>query len=293
MMAGRAGKRKAMVDDSDSDDPRIMAREESGSEEEAAPVAAKSSSEWEAIVNAEVNETLPAALQMCVSNAKKQRQDLLKRVLEGAKATEHLVATVKDIGDDNQIEVLKGVTTNFVQLHGRISAYEKKLEGLSTALQSGRVPSTYRGALNVSSSRVSDAQVMQHDFYKRFCGAAGIEEEGDDDDVDVLVQETEAANTITCPITLLEMVEPVRNKRCGHTYSKAGITAHLKRKNACPIGGCREKVGLHDLERDVEMEVRIASNRRAQATQQLNSTNAAIDMDDDDDDDEILEHNVE
>ncbi|XP_069813209.1 E3 SUMO-protein ligase NSE2 [Dendropsophus ebraccatus] len=65
-------------------------------------------------------------------------------------------------------------------------------------------------------------------------------EEEDDEDIEV----TQNIPNLTCPITQVEMENPVKNKVCGHSYEKKAIermiqNRHLKSKNArCPKIGC-------------------------------------------------------
>ncbi|XP_075681855.1 E3 SUMO-protein ligase NSE2-like isoform X2 [Rhinoderma darwinii] len=67
-------------------------------------------------------------------------------------------------------------------------------------------------------------------------------EDEDDDDEDVAV--TQSTSNFTCPITQMDMVHPVKNKVCGHTYEREAIermiqSKHEKNKNArCPKIGC-------------------------------------------------------
>ncbi|OQR87352.1 hypothetical protein ACHHYP_09101 [Achlya hypogyna] len=291
-MAGRSGKRKAMVVDSDDDEGYLQpggGESDEGDEGvvEAPAMVIKTPAQWLQEIDEEVKATLPEALGVCVSNAKRQRHDLLKRVIEGSSAVCGIAAMVKEHGNETQMTALKELTTDFITLHGRIGAYEKNLESLGRKLATRAIPKNFAGSLKVGAIHISDADVARHEYYKRFCNAAGIEDE--DEDADVLVQETETARSFACPITLLDMEHPLRNTPCGHTYSKEGITAHLKRSNKCPIGGCQHKVALETLERDVDMEVRIASHRNHA---DLNNTTAFLAADDEDDD-EIAEHNVE
>ncbi|KAG8549717.1 hypothetical protein GDO81_019974 [Engystomops pustulosus] len=67
-------------------------------------------------------------------------------------------------------------------------------------------------------------------------------DQASDDDEDIAV--TQSIANFTCPITQMEMVNPVKNKECGHTYEKEAIEKmiqrrHQQKKNArCPKIGC-------------------------------------------------------
>lgn len=64
----------------------------------------------------------------------------------------------------------------------------------------------------------------------------------EEDDEEVAV--TQSMANFSCPITQMEMVNPVKNKECGHTYEKEAIEKMIQRrhqlsKNArCPRVGC-------------------------------------------------------
>ncbi|OQR81930.1 hypothetical protein THRCLA_11278 [Thraustotheca clavata] len=278
-----AGKRK-VIQHEDSD-KRMQASDNSDSEAELTTAPVKTMAQWEALVDEEVNATLPELLHQYIGTAKKHRHDLLKHAFEGTTTVCNLAALVKENGNDTQLETLKDLTANYIQMQGEINTYEDKLVALDHNVLAKRIPKTFNGILDTSNAPTVD--VSRHEYYKKFCAAAGIEAD-EDEDADVLVQETETLQSLLCPITQMEMTEPVQNRACGHTYSKNGIVAHLRRKNGCPIAGCREKVTMDSLERNVEMEVLIA--RKQQRIQLETQNTTAMDSDDDD---EIPEHNVE
>ena len=56
-----------------------------------------------------------------------------------------------------------------------------------------------------------------------------------------------------CPITKGELVDPVKNKLCGHSFSRKAVEAHIKNmkgKAKCPIAGCVSAITLDDLEKN-------------------------------------------
>ena len=101
------------------------------------------------------------------------------------------------------------------------------------------------------------------------------EEDGtnDDDGEDVCMTQVEV-NTI-CPISRKEMVQPMKNKACGHVYDKTSIEAIVTQANSlyppqityCPVIGCpsrerRQAVRLDNLEVDRETKLAIARKRK-------------------------------
>ncbi|XP_067012324.1 E3 SUMO-protein ligase NSE2 [Anabrus simplex] len=75
-----------------------------------------------------------------------------------------------------------------------------------------------------------------------------------DEEEDVAITASEV-NTID-PFTMKQMVDPVRNKLCGHVYDMTSITEimHKKRSIKCPVVGCTvSSFTKKDLEPDSEM----------------------------------------
>lgn len=138
-----------------------------------------------------------------------------------------------------------------------------------------------------SSVVLEDSNVRELDELNR--NIAG----GDDDDVLCGVAETVSK----CPFARTELVEPVRNKTCGHVYSTRGAIAYLVGSShsrgmptslemvdksiskRCCQAACHMQVSAATLERDFATE---ASQRRA-------ARRAATQTNDNDDDDEYVE----
>ena len=80
------------------------------------------------------------------------------------------------------------------------------------------------------------------------------DETGADDDIDVSVRVC-----LTCPVTLLPLTDPVRNTRCGHCYSREGISSLMTSGSAysihCPVSGCSLPVSSQSLVPDRRAEV--------------------------------------
>lgn len=74
----------------------------------------------------------------------------------------------------------------------------------------------------------------------------------DDDEIEV-----SSRLTLTCPVTLLPLTDPVRNPRCGHTYSRNGIQSLISNHAysiQCPVGGCSGAVSTQSLVPDRRAE---------------------------------------
>ncbi|XP_076808795.1 E3 SUMO-protein ligase NSE2-like isoform X2 [Clavelina lepadiformis] len=77
---------------------------------------------------------------------------------------------------------------------------------------------------------------------------------------DMDMQMTQAEMSVKCPITQSDMVDPVKDKTCNHSFEKEAITAHIKqcqkrRKAAkCPYPGCTNIILAGNLEANVAIQ---------------------------------------
>lgn len=96
------------------------------------------------------------------------------------------------------------------------------------------------------------------------------EEGGEDDDDSCSIMSTSVVSTLD-PITRKPMKDPVRNKKCGHTYERSSILELMEQGKAaanpskCPCAGCPNKAPVRpaDLEADANMKRAIAKRNRS------------------------------
>eukprot|EP01105_Mastigella_eilhardi_P016948 TRINITY_DN3890_c0_g1_i1.p1 TRINITY_DN3890_c0_g1~~TRINITY_DN3890_c0_g1_i1.p1 ORF type:complete len:250 (+),score=74.23 TRINITY_DN3890_c0_g1_i1:65-751(+) len=82
--------------------------------------------------------------------------------------------------------------------------------------------------------------------------------------------EAPVERTIICPITKTQFVNPVRNKACGHVFTRDAIMDLLQRQKHgmdCPVPGCDKQIVAGGLEPDEEMEHILRRAKRLAATQ--------------------------
>ncbi|CAD5121199.1 DgyrCDS9732 [Dimorphilus gyrociliatus] len=89
--------------------------------------------------------------------------------------------------------------------------------------------------------------------------------EVEDEDDDLILCDTEIG--IKCPITQLNMKDPVMNMICQHNYEKFAIQAHMKRKPniaKCPATGCGNTSPITEslLQENIELKEHIQRIRR-------------------------------
>ncbi|XP_046864448.1 E3 SUMO-protein ligase NSE2-like [Xenia sp. Carnegie-2017] len=86
----------------------------------------------------------------------------------------------------------------------------------------------------------------------------------ENDDADIIVAQA-SEESVICPLTQQQMVEPVRSKQCHHNYERMAILQHLKSRNKrvrCPIAGCSHYVVEGDLEANHNLAFRIKRLQR-------------------------------
>lgn len=81
----------------------------------------------------------------------------------------------------------------------------------------------------------------------------------DDEGEEIAVVSHARSINLNCPITNAPLVEPVRNSKCKHTYSKPAILALIQQRSrngalSCPVAGCSSIISKDSLERDFEAE---------------------------------------
>ncbi|KAG7825976.1 hypothetical protein KL909_000028 [Ogataea angusta] len=80
---------------------------------------------------------------------------------------------------------------------------------------------------------------------------------------------------LTCPISRLIMKNPVKNKKCGHTYDKASLANY----NSTDCPECGVTIQKSELVEDTLMKIRIACYERDQKLQEFHKTKADDDID--------------
>ncbi|XP_029360501.1 E3 SUMO-protein ligase NSE2 [Echeneis naucrates] len=86
-------------------------------------------------------------------------------------------------------------------------------------------------------------------------------------DEDIAV--TQSQYNFTCPLTQVEMVNPVKNKKCNHHYDEGAILGLIKTKHSqkkkccCPVVGCgNTDVKVSDLAPDQMLRRKIQAQKR-------------------------------
>lgn len=130
----------------------------------------------------------------------------------------------------------------------------------STKLDCETILMEFNDEINEISKQLTDSSESEkYESLMRLISAQDL----NPDDNEEIVAVSQNINNID-PITKLPIVEPVKNKICGHVYEKSSIMQLLKRKGKtkCPIAGCiaADQVQVEDLISDYTLK-RILSEK--------------------------------
>ncbi|CAM9102640.1 unnamed protein product [Choristocarpus tenellus] len=104
----------------------------------------------------------------------------------------------------------------------------------------------------------------------------------DDDDLEVMAGEL----SIKCPLTNATFKEPVKSKKCGHTFDKNAVIYHIRvqRQNCvCPVAGCNKKLAMEDLVPDKEMERELTIRQNVEKEVSRHNSADVIESDEEED----------
>ena len=190
------------------------------------------------------------------------------------------------LGDfDEHRARLKKIAEINVQQGRQITAFIQALEHVKHDEEIEDYDAALKASMTNESQKIAESavEIHQEKMYLDICSRMGegpaARENGDDDDLEVMADES--TRNLKCPISFALMVEPMRNKVCGHTYSKLSILDHLTKSKECPVTGCRNvNVARSQLEPDLEMATAIRRWKIRQEHAQRQISQNAIDMDD-------------
>ncbi|XP_077068918.1 E3 SUMO-protein ligase NSE2 isoform X7 [Siphateles boraxobius] len=123
---------------------------------------------------------------------------------------------------------------------------------------------------------VSDADLQRHskvvafkDSVKKYAIQGQTADENENEDLDEDIAVTQSQTNFICPLTQVEMVNPMKNKICNHYYDQEAVLEMIKVKHKnkktfrCPKVGCDNKdVRQSDLELDLVMKRMIQNHKR-------------------------------
>lgn len=112
--------------------------------------------------------------------------------------------------------------------------------------------------------------MSEEKHYRDVCEQMGEKiGKADEDEIEVQYNAASQRNLLMCPIMGTLMENPVKNKACGHLYSRDGIESHIqsmrrsRRQCSCPVTGCSNgNVTLDQLETDLRAQNMIRREQR-------------------------------
>lgn len=125
-------------------------------------------------------------------------------------------------------------------------------------------------------ARLSEADLQNHqkvvafkDSIKSSLNQANQESAENTEELDEDITVTQSQVNFTCPLTQVEMVNPMKNKKCNHHYDEGAILGLIKTRNSqkkkcrCPVVGCgNTDVRQSDLIPDQMLKRKIQSQKR-------------------------------
>nr|XP_020452463.1 E3 SUMO-protein ligase NSE2 [Monopterus albus]XP_020452464.1 E3 SUMO-protein ligase NSE2 [Monopterus albus] len=125
-------------------------------------------------------------------------------------------------------------------------------------------------------ARLSDADLHSHkkvlafkEIISNSLNQANQESEENMEELDEDIAVTQSQVNFTCPLTQVDMVNPVKNKKCNHHYDEKAIVNMIKtrhgqnKKCRCPVVGCgNTDVRESDLIPDQILRRKIQSHKR-------------------------------
>ncbi|XP_056308494.1 E3 SUMO-protein ligase NSE2-like [Danio aesculapii] len=123
---------------------------------------------------------------------------------------------------------------------------------------------------------VSDSDLRRHskvvafkETVRKYAMQAQNPAENEEEELDEDIAVTQSQTNFICPLTQVEMVNPVKNKKCSHYYDQEAVLEMIKNKHKnkkkfrCPKVGCgNTDVQESDLELDLIMKRMIQNQKR-------------------------------
>ncbi|XP_051999763.1 E3 SUMO-protein ligase NSE2 [Xyrauchen texanus] len=139
-----------------------------------------------------------------------------------------------------------------------------------------KLKDSVRNRYNELMAGVSDVDLQRHskvvafkDSVSKFYNQASQTPTENAEDLDEDIAVTQSQTNFICPLTQVEMVNPVRNKKCQHYYDQEAVLEMIQRRHRnkkkfrCPKVGCgNTDVQQSDLELDLVMRRMIQNQKR-------------------------------
>lgn len=219
----------------------------------------------------------------------KQNQELAQSLADRVAHGGPLESLLENVAEHR--DRLKKLAENNVLQERKLHAFVQSLRNIVDDENVEDYQAALEKSMDTEEQKIArtSVEVTQERMYLDICSKLGEGQTGSgvagDDDLEVLATGDSTVN-LNCPFMTTLMVDPVKNKVCGHSYSKEAILNHIRksRSPSCPVAGCSNRhVTQEQLEDDRETARLIRREQVRQQHQQRQLTQNALDADLDDD----------
>lgn len=229
----------------------------------------------------------------------KRNHALTKGAAQRLRWMEDNMQFFESVMDQDKLQTFMDATKqSILQLATANVERERNVTNFVTAIQKTQVDvsrqqvpdNDYQGTIDTymkqAQNKNTDTPVQQEKYYRDISEMLGVFDDNNDEEIAVMAPSGGASSSsLTCPITGTLMQDPVKNIKCGHVYSRAGIQSHLSIARGCPIAGCQNhNMTMQMMEKDVETEMAVKREiRRRDREKQMQASQASDLVDSDED----------
>ncbi|XP_075937485.1 E3 SUMO-protein ligase NSE2 [Anarhichas minor] len=192
------------------------------------------------------------------------------------------LAETQDEGDNPGIKEMEAMILECAKLDREINHFVDIVQQVTSEVNTQQPEAMFSLSAKVKEqfteriARLSDAELQSHpkvvafmDSMKNSLNQANQESVENTEELDEDIAVTQSQVNFTCPLTQVEMVNPMKNKKCNHHYDEAAILGLIKAKQGqkkkcrCPVVGCgNTDVRQSDLIPDQMLRRKIQSQKR-------------------------------
>jgi len=187
----------------------------------------------------------------------------------GMTITTEVAVSLEESGETEKLESLEACIREYIELEARVGKHIAALAEVKDKIpevldqdDGPELTDLFKQILG-QYEKQTEASLKKHPKYRDFRlkvwrvhhpNEALPEEQNSD-----LVVMSQKNDEYICPLTKITLVNPMKNRNCGHYYSKTAILEFLKsaRQKGCPVAGCSALITKSTLEDDLDLERRI------------------------------------
>jgi len=204
-----------------------------------------------------------------------KHRSLAQELLISMGSTVDIAVALEKLKESEKVQKLEDAMKSYVDMEAMISNHISALEDLKAVVINRRtedLASLFSSTVKELENSTDKMAFKKHGKFREFRQkvwhvhhqSEALPEELNEEIVMMSQEEN-----LTCPITRLELVEPMKNSMCGHRYSKDAIYNYLgkKRRDAvdCPVAGCNAKIQMSTLTLDVELDRKLKKKGKRKA----------------------------